>query len=46
MPEDDNMSVILGRPFLNTAGLSLIAIKAKSLFMLMAMSIDTSPTYL
>src|SRR3954467_12441444 len=29
MPEDDNMSIILGRPFLNTVGLLLIGIKAK-----------------
>ena len=29
MPEDDNMSIILGRPFLNTAGLLLIATKEK-----------------
>ncbi|KAK1652021.1 hypothetical protein QYE76_069826 [Lolium multiflorum] len=29
MPEDDNMSIILGRPFLNTAGLLLIAIKER-----------------
>ena len=33
------MSIILGRPFLNTAGLLLIATKAMSLFMLMVMSI-------
>ena len=32
MPKDDNMSIILGRPFLNTAGPLLIAIKARSLF--------------
>src|SRR4051812_9696934 len=38
IPEDDSMSIILGRPFLNTAGLSLIATKAMSLFMLMVMS--------
>jgi hypothetical protein len=29
MPEDDNMSIILGRPFLNTSGLLLIATKGK-----------------
>ena len=39
MPEDDNMSIILGRPFLNTTGLLLIAIKARSLFISMVMSI-------
>ena len=39
IPEDDSMSIILGRPFLNTAGLLLIATKAMSLFMLMVMSI-------
>ena len=42
MPEDDNMSIILGRPFLNTAGLLLIAIKARSLFILMVMSIRST----
>ena len=39
MPEDENMSIILGRPFLNTEGLLLIAIKARSLFISMVMSI-------
>ena len=39
IPKDDSMSIILGRPFLNTAGLLLIATKAMSLFMLMVMSI-------
>ena len=39
MPEDDNMSIILGRPFLNMQGLLLIAIEAKSLFISMVMSI-------
>ena len=39
MPEDDNMSIILGRPFLNTAGAVLIAIKARSLFISTVMSI-------
>jgi hypothetical protein len=29
MPEDDNMSIILGRPFLNTAGAIMIATKEK-----------------
>ena len=39
IPEDDSMSIILGRPFVNTAGgLLLIATKAMSLFMLMVMS--------
>ena len=37
IPEDDSMSIILGRPFLNTSGPLLIALKAMSLFMLMAM---------
>ena len=40
MPEDDNMSIILGRPFLNTAGLLLIAIKERSLFISIVMSIQ------
>ena len=40
IPEDDCMSIILGRPFLNTAGPLLIAPKAMSLFMLMATSIQ------
>ena len=40
IPEDDSMSIILGRPFLNTAGAVLIATKAMSLFMLMVMSIQ------
>ena len=35
MPEDENMSIILGRPFLNTAGLLLIVIKGRSLSMSM-----------
>ena len=39
MPEDDNMTIILGRPFLILQGLLLIAIKARSLFILMVMSI-------
>ena len=39
MPEDNNMSIILGRPFLNIAGLLLIAIKVRSLFILMVISI-------
>ena len=37
--EDDSMSIILGRPFLNTEELLLIATKAMSPFMLMEMSI-------
>ena len=40
MLEDDNMSIILGRPLLNTQGLLLIAIKARSLFISMVMSIQ------
>ena len=40
IPEDDSMSIILGRPFLILQGLLLIATKAMSLFMLMAMSIQ------
>ena len=36
IPEDDSMSIILGRPL---QGLLLIATKAMSLFMLMVMSI-------
>ena len=39
MPEDDNMSIILGRPFLNTAGAVIDCNKARSLFILMVMSI-------
>ena len=39
IPEDDSMSVILGRPFLNTARALLIATKAMPLFMIMVMSI-------
>ena len=38
MPEDDNMSVILGRPFLNTAGAVIDCNKSKVTF-LIAMSI-------
>ena len=38
MPEDDNMSIILGRPFLNTAG-AVIDCNKKSLFISMVMSI-------
>ena len=37
MPKDDNMSIILGRTFLNTAG-ELIATKARSLFISIVMS--------
>ena len=40
IPEDASMSIILGRPFLNTAVLLLIATKAMSPFMLMEMSIQ------
>ena len=39
MPEDDNMSIILGRPFLNTAGAIIDWNKSKVTFMLMAMNI-------
>ena len=39
IPEDDSMSIILGRPFLNTAGAELTATKAMSPFMLIVMSI-------
>ena len=39
IPEEDSMSIILGRPFFNTVGAVLIATKAMSLFMLMVMSI-------
>ena len=43
MPKDDNMSIILGRPFLNTAGPLLIAIKARSLFISTVMSMVHFP---
>ena len=39
IPEDDSMSIILGRPFLNTAGAVIDCKKAMSLFMSMVMSI-------
>ena len=39
MPEDDNMSIILGRPFLNIAGAVIDCNKRKSLFISMVMSI-------
>ena len=39
IPEDDSMSIILGRSFLNTAGAVIDCNKAMSLFMLMVMSI-------
>ena len=39
IPEDDSMSIILGRPFLILKGLLLIVTKEMSLFMLMIMSI-------
>ena len=32
MPEDDNMSIILGRPFLNTAGVVIDCNKSKVTF--------------
>ena len=32
MPEDDNMSIILGRPFLNTAGVVIECNKGKATF--------------
>ena len=32
MPEDDNMSIILGRPFLNTAGAFIYCNKSKITF--------------
>ena len=32
MPEDDNMSIILGRPFLNTAGAVIDCNKSKITF--------------
>ena len=32
MPEDDNMSIILGRPFLNTAGAVIDCNKSKVIF--------------
>ena len=38
MPEDENMSIILERLFLILQGLLLIAIRGKSLFMLMIKS--------
>ena len=39
MLKDDNMSIILGRPFLNTAGAIIDCNKSKvSLFILMVMS--------
>src|SRR6266480_193094 len=34
MPEDDNMSIILGRPFLNTAGAVIDSNQGKVIFML------------
>ena len=40
IPEDDSMSIILGRPFLNSAGDVIDCKKAMSLFMLMVMSIQ------
>ena len=37
IPEDDSMSIILGRPFLNTAGAVIDCNKGNVTFMLMAM---------
>src|SRR5215216_762551 len=39
MPEDDNVSIILGRPFLNTAGVVIDCNKTRSLFTSMVMCI-------
>ena len=39
IPKDDSMSILLGRPFLNTAGAIIDCEKAMSLFMLMITSI-------
>ena len=39
MPEDDNMSIILGRPFLNTVGAVIACNKSKFTFISMVMSI-------
>ena len=38
MPEDDNMLIILGRPFLNTAGVVIDCNKGNITFMLVVMS--------
>jgi hypothetical protein len=38
-PEDDNMSIILGRPFLNTAGAVIDCNQGKVILMLMTRSI-------
>ena len=40
MPEDDNMSIILGRPFLNNAGAVIDCNQGKSLLMSMTRSIQ------
>ena len=40
MPEDDNMSIILGRPFLNTVGVVIDCNKSKVTFYIMVMSIQ------
>ena len=42
MPEDGNMSIILGRPFLNTAGAVIDCNKSKVTFISMVMSIALS----
>ena len=39
IPEDDSMSIILGRPFLNIAGVVIDCNKGNATFMLMVMSI-------
>ena len=39
IPEDDSMSIIIGRPFLNTAGAVIDCNKVNATFMLMVMSI-------
>ena len=39
IPEEDSMSIILGRPFLNTAGAVIDCNKGNALFMSMVMSI-------
>ena len=39
IPDDDSMSIILGRPFLNTAGAVINCNKGNVTFMLMVMSI-------
>jgi hypothetical protein len=39
MPEDDNISINLGRPFLNTSGAVIDCNKSKALFISMVMNI-------